>query len=439
MDQAQLKNIQFDFHTEVENIQCWFDGRQLRKVFSNLLSNAFKHTPEKGKVELQIEAKETVIEIKVIDTGEGIPEEALPYIFDRFYQVDSAISSSGSGIGLALSKGIVELHHGDITVQSAMHYGTIFTVTLPKENLFRDDDYVTFVEPEEMLDNYFVMPLEEGGEQEADRIGEETIETQGDMTAKDYLLIVEDNEDLLQILTSLLSPLYRITIAMNGKEGLQKAMEEHPVLILSDIMMPEMSGLEMCAKIKSNFDLCHIPVVLLTALTSDNKKMEGLQCGADDYIEKPFNNKMLLGRIANIIRNRKMLKQKFGMEMTVGNSVEAEMQTLVLNPIDAKFLSKLEEVIKEHLSDSDFDVNMLAKELLISRSSLYNKLKALSCMTPNEFILNTRLKYAADLLKHHTELQINEIAYQVGFNSPRYFRHCFKACFNQTPQEYRGS
>ena len=204
-------------------------------------------------------------------------------------------------------------------------------------------------------------------------------------------------------------------------------------------MMPEMSGLEMCAKIKSNFDLCHIPVVLLTALTSDNKKMEGLQCGADDYIEKPFNNKMLLGRIANIIRNRKMLKQKFGMEMTVGNSVEAEMQTLVLNPIDAKFLSKLEEVIKEHLSDSDFDVNMLAKELLISRSSLYNKLKALSCMTPNEFILNTRLKYAADLLKHHTELQINEIAYQVGFNSPRYFRHCFKACFNQTPQEYRGS
>lgn len=439
MDQAQLKNIQFEFHTEVENIQCWFDGRQLRKVFSNLLSNAFKHTPEKGRVELQIEAKETVIEIKVIDTGEGIPEEALPYIFDRFYQVDSAISSPGSGIGLALSKGIVELHHGDITVQSAMHYGTIFTVTLPKENLFRDDDYVTFVEPEEMLDNHFVMPLEEGGEQEADRIGEETLETQGDMTAKDCLLIVEDNEDLLQILTSLLSPLYRITIAMNGKEGLQKAMEEHPVLILSDIMMPEMSGLEMCAKIKSNFDLCHIPVVLLTALTSDNKKMEGLQCGADDYIEKPFNNKMLLGRIANIIRNRKMLKQKFGMEMTAGNSVEAEMQTLVLNPIDAKFLSKLEEVIKEHLSDSDFDVNMLAKELLISRSSLYNKLKALSCMTPNEFILNTRLKYAADLLKHHTELQINEIAYQVGFNSPRYFRHCFKACFNQTPQEYRGS
>lgn len=125
MDQAQLKNIQFEFHTEVENIQCWFDGRQLRKVFSNLLSNAFKHTPEKGRVELQIEAKETVIEIKVIDTGEGIPEEALPYIFDRFYQVDSAISSSGSGIGLALSKGIVELHHGDITVQSAMHYGTI--------------------------------------------------------------------------------------------------------------------------------------------------------------------------------------------------------------------------------------------------------------------------------------------------------------------------
>ena len=167
--------------------------------------------------------------------------------------------------------------------------------------------------------------------------------------------------------------------------------------------------------------------------------MEGLLCGADDYIEKPFNNKMLLGHIANLIRNRKLLKQKFGKDMTSCSPVETETQALALSSIDAKFLSRLEEIVKEHLSDPDFDVNTLAKALIISRSSLYNKLKALSYMTPNEFILNIRLKQAAHLLRNNPELQITEIAYQTGFSSLRYFRHCFKACFHQTPQEYRNS
>lgn len=435
-EQAQLQNLQFEFHAEAESLMCWCDGRQLRKVFSNLLSNAFKHTPEEGKVELQIEEKETVIEIKVIDSGEGIPQEALPYIFDRFYQVDSAISSPGSGIGLALSKGLVELHHGEIIVKSALQYGTIFTVTLPKENLFQNDTYVTFTEPENS--NYRFMETSTVTSAAEDTSVIEENEIQENVTSKDCILLVEDNEELLQILTSLLSPLYRVVIAMNGKEGLAKTLEEHPDLILSDIMMPEMDGIEMCTKIKNNFDLCHIPVILLTALTSDNKKMEGLQCGADDYIEKPFNNKMLLGHIANILRNRKLLKQKFGKDMTDDKPEGTELQTLALSPIDAKFLAKLEEIVKAQLSNPDFDVNTLASELAVSRSSLYNKLRALSCMSPNEYILNMRLKHAADLLKNHPELQITDIAFQVGFNSLRYFRHCFKACFNQTPQEYKG-
>lgn len=442
IDQAQLQNLHFEFHTKAESLMCWCDGRQLRKVFSNLLSNAFKHTPEKGKVELQINEKENAIEVKVIDTGEGIPQEALPYIFDRFYQVDSAFSSPGSGIGLALAKGLVELHHGEISVQSAVQYGTIFTVILPKDNLFQEDACVTFVEAETADIGYSLPTGETGGEGSAPEATEE-VGMPETPTNKECILVVEDNEELLQILTSLLSPLYRVTIAMNGKEGLKKAMEEHPDLILSDVMMPEMSGIEMCFKIKNNFELCHIPVILLTALTTDNKKMEGLQCGADDYIEKPFNTKMLLGRIANILRNRKLLKQKFEKGMSASAPAEAETETgiqaLALNPIDAKFLSRLEEIVKEHLADPDFDVNMLAKELAVSRSSLYNKLKALSCMTPNEFILNHRLKHASELLKNNPELQITEIAYQTGFNSLRYFRHCFKACFNQTPQEYRGS
>lgn len=435
-EQAQLQNLQFEFHAEAESLMCWCDGRQLRKVFSNLLSNAFKHTPEEGKVELQIEEKETVIEIKVIDSGEGIPQEALPYIFDRFYQVDSAISSPGSGIGLALSKGLVELHHGEIIVKSALQYGTIFTVTLPKENLFQSDTYVTFTEPENSNNRFMETSTVTSASEETVVVEDSGI--QESAASKDCVLLVEDNEELLQILTSLLSPLYRVAIAMNGKEGLAKTLEEHPDLILSDIMMPEMDGIEMCTKIKNNFDLCHIPVVLLTALTSDNKKMEGLQCGADDYIEKPFNNKMLLGHIANILRNRKLLKQKFGKDITDDKPESTELQALALNPIDAKFLAKLEDIVKAQLSNPDFDVNTLAGELAVSRSSLYNKLRALSCMSPNEYILNMRLKHAADLLKNHPELQITDIAFQVGFNSLRYFRHCFKACFNQTPQEYKG-
>lgn len=443
-NQAQSQNIDFKFRVEAESLMCWCDSRQLRKVFSNLLTNAFKHTPEKGRVELLVEEKEDRIVIKVIDSGEGIPQKDLPFVFDRFYQVDSSTVSPGSGIGLALSKGVVELHHGEIDVQSALEYGSIFTVVLSKENKFTQDNDVTFVEPEVSVFDIVqaepgmqdkMLGAEEESVPDAEADAGELEETAG---SKPCILLVEDNEELLQTLTSLFSPSYRVIIAMNGKDGLDKATEEQPDVILSDVMMPIMSGIEMCSKIKNNFDLCHIPVILLTALTSDNKKMEGLQCGADEYIEKPFSNKMLLGHIANILRNRMLLRRKYSESAVSAETETVNMEALALNPIDAKFLAKFDEIVKEHLSDTEFDVNTLAKELGVSRSSLYGKLKALSSMTPNEFVLNARLKYAAGLLRNNPELQITEIAYQAGFNSLRYFRHCFKACFNQTPQEYRG-
>ncbi|MGL5787988.1 MAG: hybrid sensor histidine kinase/response regulator transcription factor, partial [Bacteroidales bacterium] len=360
------------------------------------------------------------------------------YIFDRFYQVNPSVSSPGSGIGLALSKGIIDLHHGEISVTSTVQYGTVFTVDLPRENVFVNDPSVSVVERESAGQSF----------QEAEVLNEEVIQTESaqpeeaadnsESGTKDCVLIVEDNEELLQILTSLLSPVYKVIIAMNGEEGLKKVMEESPDLVLSDIMMPRMSGTEMCSKIKNNFDLCHIPVVLLTALTSDNRKMEGLQCGADDYIEKPFSNNLLMGHIANLIRNRKILKQKFGQQFSGSEETGNDIQSLALNPIDAEFLFRMEEIIKENIPNPEFDVATLAREMALSRSSLYNKLKALSCMTPNEFILNIRLKYSAVLLKNNPELQITEIAYQSGFNSLRYFRHCFKSAYNITPQEYRN-
>lgn len=435
--QAQLQHICLAFHSDVSEQFCWYDSRQLRKVVSNLLSNALKYTPADGKVELQLVDAGECIEIKVLDSGEGIPQESIPFIFDRFYQVNAEVSSPGSGIGLALAKGIVELHHGTIGVKSAVGYGSVFTVTLPKENPFlRDDNVVWDAAEPETADGLSVCYETQEADEAVQPSGGVSEESAGE--ARECVLLVEDNEELLQILTDLLSPLYRVIIAMDGKAGYDKVVDEAPDLVVSDVMMPVMSGTEMCMKIKNNFDLCHIPVILLTAMTSDNSKMEGMQCGADDYIEKPFNNKLLLGRIANLLRNRKLLKKKFGTavpEPVV--AAEPDVPALALTPIDSEFLARLDEIVRNHLSEPEFDVNQLARELGVSRSSLYNKLKALSFVTPNEYILNARLKVAADLLKQNPEMQITEIAYQVGFNSLRYFRHCFKASFNRTPQEYR--
>lgn len=432
-NQAQVKNITFSFRADNEEACCWVDRRQLRKVISNLLSNAFKYTPVRGKVELVAGVTEKGIEIKVIDSGEGIPEESLPFVFDRFYQADTKMSSPGSGIGLALAKGIVELHHGIISVKSVMGYGSIFTVLLPVENPFQEEDGVVYVEAEDAEETIPVQDMSELSENSFASPADETEE----ILDKQTILLVEDNEDMLQVLVDMLSPLYKVKIAMNGQEGLDKALEENPDLIISDVMMPVMSGTEMCMKLKTNFNSSHIPVILLTALTSDDSKLKGVQCGADDYVEKPFNHKILLGKIANILRSRKLLVQKFQMNKNAEVDSAGDIQALALNPMDVKFLSQLETVVKEHLADPEFDINALARQLGVSRSSLYNKLKVLSDMTPTEFMLNARLKYALDLLENHPDLQITEIAYQAGFNSLRYFRHCFKARFNQTPQEYR--
>ena len=432
-NQAQVKNITFSFRADNEEACCWADRRQLRKVISNLLSNAFKYTPVGGKVELVAGVTEKGIEIKVIDSGEGIPEDSLPFVFDRFYQADTKMSSPGSGIGLALAKGIVELHHGLISVKSVMGYGSIFTVLLPVENPFQEEDGVVYVEAEEAEET---IPVQDMSELSGDSLASPADETE-EILDKQTILLVEDNEDMLQVLVDMLSPLYKVKIAMNGQEGLDKALEENPDLIISDVMMPVMSGTEMCMKLKTNFNSSHIPVILLTALTSDDSKLKGVQCGADDYVEKPFNHKILLGKIANILRSRKLLVQKFQMNKKEEVDSAGDIQALALNPMDVKFLSQLETVVKEHLADPEFDINALARQLGVSRSSLYNKLKVLSDMTPTEFMLNARLKYALDLLENHPDLQITEIAYQAGFNSLRYFRHCFKARFNQTPQEYR--
>lgn len=426
---ANSRSIDYHFHSDHENIQCWYDSKQLQKVFFNLLNNAFKFTKANGYIDLVIEDTDSEVMIKVIDNGIGISKDELARVFDRFYQVDNGSQTSpGTGIGLSLSKSIVELHHGFIAVESRPGYGSIFIVRLRKgKEHFTEKECVCEIEDKsEALQPDSFTPLSF-----TEEVSELTETLKDEDEVLRSILVVEDNEELLQVLISLFSGMYKVTVARDGKEGLRKATEEMPDIILSDIMMPEMSGTEMCMKIKNSFDLCHIPVVLLTALTSSEQSIEGLQRGADDYICKPFNARVLVARCNNLVRNRIILQKKFTKQQ------DFETFSLASNPIDQRFLDTVNRIIADNIDNMEFDMNLLAKELGLSRSSLFAKFKALTGMTPNDFVLNYKLKRAAQMLKNNHELQIAEISDQLGFGSPRYFSRCFKAQFNVTPADYR--
>lgn len=427
---ASGRSVTYSFTTQEESILCWFDPKQMQKVFYNLLSNAFKYSKPGAAIEMVVEDNEQAIIIKIIDNGIGIGKEDIDKIFDRFYQAGSnasGLTQPSTGIGLSLTKSIVELHHGKIQVESTPGYGSIFIVHLPKGRAHFKEDECKFVEPENEGMRNEILP-----ETIIKELPEETSELSLIETGATYtVLLVDDNEELLQILNSLFSPAYHVLLASNGKEGLEKARSERPDIIVSDIMMPEMSGTEMCLKIKNDFDICHIPVILLTALGSAEQSIEGLQRGADDYISKPFNARVLLARCNNLVRNRIILQKKFNEQR------DFDTQSLASNPIDQKFMDAVNKIIEENMDNMEFDMNTLAKELGLSRSSLYAKFKALTGMTPNDFVLSCKLKRAATLLITRPDLQIAEISDLLGFGSPRYFTRCFKAQFDTTPAEYK--
>lgn len=431
---ADTHSIRYQFTSSQEKIACWFDARQMQKVFYNLLSNAFKYSSPNGNIEIVIGETDTEIVVQVMDNGIGIEKQDIDKIFDRFYQSENSVSDGmktpGTGIGLSLTKNIIELHHGSIQVESTPGYGSIFVVRLKKGRLHFAGGECAILEnlPDLPVIKPDTLPEPLFGEQLSEK---ETGMPEEENSFERSILIVEDNEELLQILSSLFAPLYRVIIARNGEEGLRKAQEGKPDIILSDVMMPVMSGTEMCLKIKADFDLCHIPVVLLTALTSAEQNIEGLQRGADDYINKPFNTRILLARCNNLIRNRIILQKKFSRQ------ADFDTHSLAGNPIDQHFLDTVNAIIEKNLDNMDFDMNTLAKELGLSRSSLYAKFKALTGLTPNDFVLNCKLKKAARMLRNNPELQIADISDRLGFGSPRYFSRCFKAQFAVTPMEYR--
>lgn len=442
-DYATTRPIHYRFEAEQPSIHCWFDPQQMEKVIYNLLSNAFKYTKPEGSIELLVSEEADTVLIKVIDNGIGIKKEDIDKIFDRFYQAGNGIAdiarTPSTGIGLALVKNVTELHHGTVKVESTPGYGTIFIVTLLKGRAhFTEEECVET--PTDSSSDYLhrLLPSMPKETEKDDADAPDSSATDNFATEKDgsdpsapRILIVEDNEELLQILHTLFAPTYRVLLARNGQEGLEKLRQEMPDIVVSDIMMPQMSGTEMCTRIKNDFNTCHIPVVLLTALGTAEQSITGLKLGADDYIGKPFNAEVLLARCNNLIRNRQILQKKFQKEE------EYDSHLLATNPIDQKFLENVNAIIEKNLDNPDFAIDELARELAQSRSSFYSKFKALTGMTPNDFVLNYKMKRAASWLRENPQMQITEITYKLGFSSPRYFTRCFKAQYNVVPTEYR--
>lgn len=421
---ARHKRLDFRFEAPQTPIELCFDPVQLEKVIYNLLSNAFKYTAAGNRITLAAEESEDWVVVSVTDNGKGIAPEHIDRIFDRFYQDDqlnAEVASQGSGVGLSLAKAIVEMHGGTIGVTSSPGEQTRFTVTLPKKPDFKGEYVVVSARENAVPQNF----IRDGKDVELP-----VIEVP-DESKSVKMLIVEDNDEVRDMLVQLFSPIYGVSTAHNGLEGIERAREECPDIILSDIMMPGMSGVEMCSKLKNNLETCHIPIVLLTARTAEEYAVEGLQTGADDYITKPFNVKLLVARCNNLVAGRRRLQQKYLRQP------DASVQMLSTNPNDQAILQKAVDLVLEHLDDVTFNIGVFAREMGLSRTYLFTKIKGLTGQSPNEFISTIRLKQAAVKLAENPRASMVDIAYSLGFSSPSYFIKCFKEMYGKTPNTYR--
>lgn len=429
---ADKRGITYDFYHTSQHIDAWFDGIQLQKVIFNLLSNAFKYTPVNGNISIKVASSHEVLEIEVRDNGCGISPESVDKIFNRFYQADNAPKEPlrGTGIGLALTKGIVELHKGRIEVDSEVDKGSTFRVLLPAGNAHFTVEELDVKRQQpltEVASDRIAVGLDE--DVSAAAPDKEIPESASD---KPVMLIVEDDEDILTMLEEIFIPVYKVFSARNGSEGFDMAQKLHPAIILSDVMMPIMTGKEMCYKIKNSLELSHIPVVLITAQTSEEQTVEGYMFGADDYVTKPFNVKMLMSRCNSLVKNRRLIFENL-------RNIQSEDKgvAVVSNAADSQFVEEVTEIIKRNFDNPEFDMNVLASEMNMGRSKLYARIREATGITPNEFTLHIKLKEGLRMLKESPALNISEIAYRLGFTSPRYFSRCFKDFYGVTPQSCR--
>jgi signal transduction histidine kinase/ligand-binding sensor domain-containing protein/CheY-like chemotaxis protein len=420
---AESKDIQFSFLTNIEKMPVWIDGEQMVKVINNLTINALKFTEAGGNVTISLEEKADTINICFKDTGIGIPADDLDKIFDRFYQANNT-AGGGTGIGLSLSKGIVEAHGGTISVESTEGEGSTFVVSLPLGTAHIPAQQL--VENKVLIEEQYQIPAEE---ELSEFIQEET----GEIVPEErpVVLIVEDNDELRNLLKNTLSGIYKVETACDGVEGWEKVRSLNPSLVITDVMMPHMSGVDLCSRIKKNYELCHIPVILLTARQSAEYEIEGLRLGADSYLTKPFEIKKLIVVSNNLIHSRKLIQKKFEQNRKFDTKVPAT------NEFDKEFINKVTAVIQENLEDERFDVDILAREMGVSRTKLFGKIKTITGTTPNSLIQDMRLKKAADYLLNNPEMNVADISYQLCFNSPRYFNKCFKETFGVAPMHFK--
>ena len=417
---AMRKQIQFDVKVPTTPIMLYFDPDKLEKTLTNLLSNAFKFTPEEKTITVKTYEKDECFKIEIIDTGIGIPEKELPYIFDRFSQVDETSAMHiGTGIGLALTKELVKLHYGKISVRSEVDKGTTFTISLPKGSAHLKKEEIV---PASDITTSFIQ------KQKTEPEASYTLPAIILPIEKPTVLVVEDNADVRMYIHDQLAEDYHVLKAENGKIGLAAAIEHIPDLIISDVMMPEMDGIELGKKLKTNEKTSHIPIIMLTAKAEREDKIEGLETGADDYLTKPFDAEELLVRIQNLIAQRKRLREKFRGEGTLGT------KDIAVTSVDERFLKNVMQTIEENMDDEDFSVEDLAKAVAMSRSQLHRKIKALTDISPSVFIRTMRLQRGRQLLEQNAG-NATEVAFMVGFNSSTYFAKCFKEQFGMSPGE----
>lgn len=415
---ARKKHIHFSFDSMPDtDYHTLADMEKLERIYFNLLSNAFKFTPENGKIAVRLSSlsKEDKrwIRFTVANTGSMISAEHIRNVFDRFYKID--MHHTGSGIGLALVKAFVEMHGGMISVESDEKQGTVFTVELPVQSCeaVAAKPDTTLVSADSRTTDVLLAE-------------EEELE-KGYDSSKPSVLIIDDNEDIRSYVHTLLHTDYTVIEAADGSEGIRKAMKYVPDLIISDVMMPGIDGIECCRRLKSELQTCHIPVILLTACSLDEQRIQGYDGGADSYISKPFSSQLLLARVRNLIDSHRRLKQFFGDGQTLAKEDVCDM--------DKDFVERFKSLIEEKMGDSGLNVEDLGKDMGLSRVQLYRKIKSLTNYSPNELLRIARLKKAASLLAS-SDMTVAEIGYEVGFSSPSYFAKCYKEQFGESPTDF---
>lgn len=442
---ARKKNIHFTFEHMMPQLKVWIDLNNFDKVLMNILSNAFKYTPEEGEIQVSLatghdmtrkDALREYFEIAITDSGIGIDRNKIERIFERFYQIDNDVTKSnfGTGIGLHLSRSLVQLHHGEILAENREDApGSRFIIRIPLGSAHLRTDELETVDAENVIYHTVDKPVLAKLEEELIEEEEEE-EPKAAIKAKTRLrvLVVEDEDEIKAYLKAELSDEYKVETCSNGKEAYDLVLRDTPDLVISDVMMPEMDGLTLCRKIKLNTNVNHVPVILLTAKSKPEDTLEGMETGADAYMVKPFNTELLKKTIANLIANRKLLRNKF----SGAQQQEDKMEKITMKSSDEILMGKIMKVVNEHLDDPALNVEMLASEVGLSRVHVHRKLKELTNLSTRDFIKNIRLQQAAALLAQDQKLTISEIAYATGYTNLSHFSSSFREKYGMSPKEY---